>query len=89
MAAATVAVATAVVIMAAATVAVATAVVIPNLIVLILINPLEQKVGKTEVMVILLKTLNMKVVGAGEKEECPMTGMIQSIQIKNPFLLVL
>jgi hypothetical protein len=71
--------------MAAATVVVA----IPNLIVLILINLLEQKVGKTEVMVILLKTLNMKVVGAGEKEECLMTGMLQTIQIKNPFLLVL
>jgi hypothetical protein len=75
-----VAVATAVATMAAVTV------VIPNLIVLILINLLEQKVGKIEVMVILLKTLNMKVVGAGEKEECPMTGMLQTIQIRNPFL---
>ena len=46
---------------------------------LTLINLLEQKVGKTEVMEILLITLNMKLVGAGEKGECPMTAMLQTI----------
>ena len=63
----------------------ATAVAILNLMVLILINLLEQKVGKTEVMGILLKTLNMKVVGAEEKGECPVRAMLQLIQIRNPF----
>ena len=57
--------------------AVATAVVILNPIALILINLLEQKVGKTEAMEILLKILNMKVVGAGEKGESPMRVMLQ------------
>ena len=60
--------------------------VILNLIVLTLINLLEQKVGKIEVMEILLKTLNMKMVGAGEKGECPMRIMLQMRQISNPFL---
>jgi hypothetical protein len=66
-------------------VAVATAV-IPNLIALTIINLLEQKVGKIEVMEILLKILNMKVVGVGEKGECPMRVMLQMRQIRNPFL---
>jgi len=51
-----------------------------------LIYLLEQKVGKIEVMEILLKTLNMKMVGAGEKGECPMRAMLQTRQIRNPFL---
>ena len=66
---------------AAATAAVAVEVITP-----ILINLLEQKVGKTGVMEILLKTLNMKMVGAGEKGECPMRAMLQMRQISNPFL---
>ena len=84
MAAATVAATVAVVIMAAATVAATVAIL--NLIALILINHLEQKVGKTEVMEILLITLNMKMVGAEEKGECPMRAMLQTRQISNPFL---
>ena len=63
--------------------------VILNLIALTLINLLEQKVGKTEVMEILLKTLNMKVVGAGEKGESPTIAMVQTRQIRNPFLKAL
>ena len=49
--------------------AAATAVAILDLVALSLINPLVQKVGKIEVMEILLKTLNMKMVGVGEKED--------------------
>ena len=87
MAVATVAVAREVVIMAVATVAVATVVVATAVVIaLTLINLLEQKVGKTEVMVILLKTLNMKVVGAGEKEECLVRVILQTSKINNPFL---
>ena len=56
---------------------------------LTLINLLEQKVGKTEVMEILLKTLHMKVVGAEEKGECLMRAMLQMRQISNPFLQAL
>jgi len=56
---------------------------------LMLINPLEQKVGKTEVMEILLKTLNTKMVGAEEKGDCPMRAMLQTRQISNPFLQAL
>ena len=74
---------------AAAMVAAAMVVVILNLIALILINLLEQKVGKTEVMEILLITLNMKMVGAEEKGECPMRAMLQTRQISNPFLQAL
>ena len=74
--------------MAAMVVAAAT-VVIMDLIALTLISLLEQKVGKIEVMEILLKTLNMKMVGAGEKEECPMRAMLQMRQISNPFLQAL
>ena len=66
--------------------AAATAVVIMDLIALTLINLLEQKVGKTEVMEILLKALHMKMVGAEEKEECLMRAMLQMTQISNPFL---
>jgi len=57
-----------------------------DLIILTLTNLLEQKVGKIEVMEILLKTLNMKMVGAGEKGEYPMRAMLQTRQIRNPFL---
>jgi hypothetical protein len=66
--------------------AVATQEGILNLIILTLINLLEQKVGKIEVMEILLKTLNMKMVGAGEKGGFPMRVMLQMRQISNPFL---
>ena len=62
---------------------------IMDLIALTLINLLEQKVGKTEVMEILLITLNMKMVGAEEKGECPMRAMLQTRQISNPFLQAL
>ena len=54
-----------------------------------LINLLEQKVGKIEVLEVLLRTLNTKMVGAGEKEESPMRAILQTIQINNPFLEVL
>ena len=60
-----------------------------EVIALTLINPLEQKGGKTEVMEILLKILNMKMVGAGEKGEFPTRAMLQTRQISNPFLQVL
>jgi hypothetical protein len=78
--------------MAAATVvatAAATVAVILDLIALTLINLLEQKVGKTEVLEILLKTLNMKIVGAGEKGEFLMRTMLQARVISNPFLQAL
>ena len=67
----------------------ATAVVTMDLIALTLINLLEQKVGKTEAMEILLITLNMKMVGAEEKGECPMRAIFQTRQISNPFLQAL
>ena len=67
----------------------ATAVVILGLIALTLIKLLEQKVGKTEVMEILLKTLNMKMVGVGEKGEYLMRVMLQKRQISTPFLQAL
>jgi hypothetical protein len=70
-------------------VVVATVAVIMDLVALMLINPLEQKVGKTEVMETLLITLNLKMVGAEEKGECPMRAMLQTTQISNPFLQVL
>ena len=73
----------------AAVIIVAMAVAIMDLIALTLINLLEQKVGKTEVMEILLITLNMKMVGAEEKGECPMRAMLQTRQISNPFLQAL
>ena len=62
------------------------AVVILNVIALTVINLLEQKVGKIEVMEILLITLNMKMVGVEEKGECPMMVVLQTRQISNPFL---
>ena len=61
-------------------------VLIQSLMLLIPINPLAQKVGKTEAMEILLKTLNMKAVGAGEKGESPIEVLLQTRQIRNPFL---
>ena len=79
---------TAAVIVGAAIVAV-TAAAILNLITLILISLLEQKVGKTEAMEILLKILNMKAVGAGEKGESQMREILQTRQIRNPFLSAL
>jgi hypothetical protein len=78
------------VVMEAAAMAVAIMVVmeavIMDLIALTLINPLEQKVGKTEAMEILLIILNMKMVGVEEKGACPMRAMLQTRQINNPFL---
>jgi predicted NUDIX family phosphoesterase len=50
------------------------------------INPLEQKVGKIGVMEILLKTLNLKVVEVGEKEEFQMKGISLMRIINSPFL---
>ena len=69
--------------------AAAMAVVIMDLIARTLINLLVQKVGKTEVMEILLITLNMKMVGAEEKGGCPMRAIPQTRQIKSPFLQAL
>ena len=63
-----------------------TAAAILNLIPLIPINPLVQKVGKIEVMGILLKILNMKVAGVGEKGEFQMEVMLLMMKISNPFL---
>ena len=80
--------ATAAAIMAAMEVA-ATAAAIMDLISLTPINLLVQKGGKTEVMEILLTTLNMKMVGAEEKGECPMRAILQTRQISNPFLQAL
>ena len=48
----------------------------------------EQRDGKIEVMGTLLKTLNMKVVEAGEEEEFQMRVTYQMRRISNPFLLV-
>jgi amino acid transporter len=83
-----IAVATEVVIAVATEVVIAVAAMVV-VIVLTLINLLEQKVGKTEVMEILLKTLNMKVVGAGEKGAYLMIAMLQMKQISNPFFQAL
>ena len=60
--------------------------VILNLITLIQTNLQGQKVGKIEVMEILLKTPNMKVVGVGEKEEFPIKVMLLTKKTSNPFL---
>jgi len=57
-----------------------------NLIILTPINLPEQKVGKIEVMEILLKTLNTKMGGAGEKGEFPMIAKPQMRKVNNPFL---
>ena len=62
------------------------AVVILNLIILTPINPQVLKVGKTEVLETLLKTLNMKVAEAEEKGEFLMRIMPQMRIINNPFL---
>ena len=77
-----------VVIMVAATVVimVAATVAILKLTLLIRINLQAQKVGKIEVMETLLKTLNLKVVEAEEKEESQMRVMFQMKRINNPFL---
>ena len=69
--------------------AAATVAAIMDLIVLTLINLLEQKVGKTEAMEILLIILNMKMVGAEEKGACLMRAMLQTRQINNPFIQAL
>ena len=79
---------TAAVIIIEAIAAAATAAVPLDLIAHTIINLLEQKVGKTEVMEILLKTLNMKVAEAEEKEVLPMTVMLLARIISNPFLQV-
>ena len=71
------AVATVVGIMAAMVVATAVGimaamvVVIQNLVLLIVINLLEQKVGKIEALEILRRILNLKVEEVGEKEGFP------------------
>ena len=83
---ATVAVAMAVGITAVATVVVAMAVEILNQILLIRINPPEQKVGKIEVMEKPLKILNMRAVEAGEKEEFLAKVILQTMKINIPFL---
>ena len=75
-----------VVITAAVMVAAMEVVVILNQIPLTPINLPEQKGGKTEVIQTLLKTMNMKVAGAGEKGEFPMKAMLQAKKISNPFL---
>ena len=74
-----------VVIIVAATVVIMV-VVTPNQTLLIQINPLDQKVGKIEVMETLLKILNMKVAEAEEKEEFQMRTMCQIMIISNPSL---
>ena len=68
--------------------AVATVAAILNLILPIPTNLQEQMVGKIEVMVILLKILNMKVVEVGEKGAFQMRGMHQMRKISNPFFQV-
>ena len=69
--------------------AAATVAAIMDPIALTLIHLLEQKVGKIEAMEILLIILNMKMVGVEEKGVCPMTAMLQTRQINNPFLQVM
>ena len=56
------------------------------LMLLIPINLLVQKVGKIEVMEILLKTLNLKVEEVEEKEEFPTRVIPQLIKISTLFL---
>jgi hypothetical protein len=74
-----------VVIMAVA-MAEATAVVILRLIVLTLIKLRAQKVGKIEALEIILKTLNLKVEEAEEKEEFQMKTIYLKKKINIPFL---
>ena len=57
-----------------------------NLTLLIQTNLQEHKVGKIEVMETLLKTLNMRVVEAEEKEEFQMKLIYRMMRISNPFL---
>jgi hypothetical protein len=90
-AAAIVVTAAAIVVTAAAIVVTAAAIVVTaaailNLIPLIPINLLVQKVGKIEVMGTLLRILNMKVAGVGEKGEFQMEVMLLMMKISNPFL---
>ena len=66
--------------------AVATTVATLNLILPTPIKLLEQKAGKIEVMAVLLKILNTKMVEAGEKGEILMEVMHQTKRISNPFL---
>ena len=85
--AAMVAEATAVVVIMAAMVAEATALVVtPNPTLLTLINLLAQKVGKIEVMEILLKLLIMKVVESEEKGVFPIKVIRQMTKLSNLFL---
>jgi hypothetical protein len=53
---------------------------------LTVINPLELKVGKIEVMVTLLIPLIMKAAVVGEKEVFQMKLMYQMKRTSNPFL---
>jgi hypothetical protein len=57
-----------------------------NLMLLTVINPLELKVGKIEVMVTLLIPLIMKAAVVGEKEVFQMKLMYQMKRTSNPFL---
>ena len=66
---------------------VATVAVVMDLILLIVIGPLVQKVGKIEVMETLLKILNMKVAEVEEKGVYLMKVMIQKGIISNLILL--
>ena len=70
-----------------ATVAVVMVEAILSLKLLIQTNRQERKVGKIEVMVIRLKILNMKVVGAGEKGEFQMRAIYPMKIINIPFPL--
>ena len=54
-----------------------------------LINLLEQKVGKIEVMEVLLKILTLKMVEVEEKEVLQATLKYLKKGIKNPFLVTL
>jgi hypothetical protein len=59
-----------------------------NLILLIRTNRQEQMVGKIEVMEILLKTLNMKVVEVEEREAFQTRIMYKVRRVNIPFLQV-
>ena len=73
-------------IMVAAMVAAAMAAEILRLTHLIQINLLVLKVGRIEVMEVLLKTLNTKVEEAEEKEGYQMSVIYQMKRINNPYL---
>ena len=86
MAVAIIAEATAAVVMAVVIMAEATAAVVAlNLIALIQVGLLEQKVGKIEAMELLLRMPNMKLVGVEEKEVFPMRASPQTSQTSDPF----